>query len=117
MGSGLDALLVHMVDVLEESESKIDPSIGPIIVGSIRLVFAGVIPFVIRRFVPKILFITCQALSTLSMVLLAVYIYLQNNHPDIPYLGHFDWMPLTVVILCSILRSIGIAPVLSILLR
>ena len=36
MGSGLDALLVHMVDVLEECESKIDPSIGPIIVGSIR---------------------------------------------------------------------------------
>ena len=117
MGSGLDALLVHMVDVLEGTESKINPSIGPIIVGSIRLVFAGVIPFVIRRFVPKIMFITCQALSTLFMVLLAVYVYLQNNHPDKPYLDFFDWMPLTVVILCSILRSIGIAPVLSILLR
>ena len=83
----------------------------------LRLVFAGVIPFVITRFVPKILFITCQALSTLSMVLLAVYIYLQSNHPDIPYLDYFDWMPLTVVILCSILRSIGIVPVLNILLR
>jgi hypothetical protein len=80
------------------------------------LVFAGIIPFVIRRFAPKILFITCQALSTLSMVVLAVYIYLQTNHPDISYLNYFDWMPLTVVILCSILRSIGIAPVLSILL-
>ena len=50
------------------------------------------------------------------MVVLAVYIYLQTNHPDISYLNYFDWMPLTVVILCSILRSIGIAPVLSILL-
>ena len=36
MGSGLDALLVHMVDVLEETDSKVNPSIGPIIVGSIR---------------------------------------------------------------------------------
>ena len=42
MGSGLDALLVHMVDVLEESESKIDPSIGPIVVGSIRWFLVGI---------------------------------------------------------------------------
>ena len=42
MGSGLDALLVHMVDVLEESESKINPSIGPIIVGSIRWFSVGI---------------------------------------------------------------------------
>ena len=39
--SGFNCLLVYMIEVLEKTGSNIDPNIGPIIVGSIRLAFAG----------------------------------------------------------------------------
>ena len=39
--SGFNCLLVYMIEILEKTGSNIDPNIGPIIVGSIRLAFAG----------------------------------------------------------------------------
>ena len=109
-------MLVNMIDVLEVSGSEINPDMGPIIVGSIRLVFAGVAPLVIHKFAPKSFFVTCQILSALAMVLLGGYVFLQNDQPDLAYLNYFGWIPLAVVVFCSIMRSAGISPVLSILL-
>ena len=39
--SGFNSLLVYMIDILDETGSNIDPNIGPIVVGSTRLAFAG----------------------------------------------------------------------------
>ena len=39
--SGYNAFLNYMIEVLETSGFDLDPRIGPIIVGSIRLFFAG----------------------------------------------------------------------------
>ena len=39
--SGYNAYLNYMIEVLETSGFDLDPRIGPIIVGSIRLFFAG----------------------------------------------------------------------------
>ena len=50
------------------------------------------------------------------MGLLAVYIYLQKNQPNWVNLNIFNWIPLAMIILCSIMRSSGIAPVLNVLL-
>ena len=41
--SGVNCLLVYMITFLEESGSSFDPHIGPIIVGTLRLLFAGII--------------------------------------------------------------------------
>ena len=41
--SGFNNLLVYMIQFLEEAGSTIDPDIGPIIVGSIRIGFAGTV--------------------------------------------------------------------------
>ena len=48
--SGYNAYLNYMIEVLETSGFDLDPRIGPIIVGSIRLFFAG------KYFVLDILF-------------------------------------------------------------
>ena len=39
--SGVSVLFIYMTDILTEAGSSIDPNIGPIVVGSCRLVFAG----------------------------------------------------------------------------
>ena len=39
--SGFNCLLVYMISILDESGSNIDPNVGPIIVGSCRVAFAG----------------------------------------------------------------------------
>ena len=42
---GFNVILVYMITILKESGSSIDPNIGPIVVGSVRFVFAGMYTF------------------------------------------------------------------------
>ena len=39
--NGFNTIITYMITILEESGSAIDPDIGPIIVGSLRLITAG----------------------------------------------------------------------------
>ena len=39
--SGFSNMTTFMIPILKESGSSIDPNLGPIIVGSVRIVFAG----------------------------------------------------------------------------
>ena len=67
--SGYNAFLNYMIEVLETSGFDLDPRIGPIIVGSIRLFFAG------KNYVLDILF--CQ-ITTFIKVRVAFVFGLQH---------------------------------------
>ena len=41
--TGFNSLLVYMITILEDTGSSFDPHIGPIIVGILRLLFAGIV--------------------------------------------------------------------------
>ena len=55
-------------------------------------------------------------LTTLAMVLIGIFAFLQKFHPNLPYLDLFSWIPLAMVITPVIMRAIGILPVLHSLL-
>ena len=73
-------------------------------------------PFFMRKFKPKILFATATFFTTMSMVFVGIFVYLQTFYPDLPYLDMFSWMPLLIAIVPAIMRAIGIIPVLHSLL-
>ena len=39
--SGFNVMVIYMITILKDSGSSIDPNLCPIIVGTIRIVFAG----------------------------------------------------------------------------
>ena len=73
-------------------------------------------PFFIRQFRPKVLFVTTTVMTSLAMVIIGVFAFLQMYHPDLPYLDMFSWIPLAMVIVPVIMRAAGILPVLHSLL-
>ena len=81
-----------------------------------KLISSGMAPFFMRKCHPKFLFLTATFITTMSMVLVGIFVFLQKFYPDSPNLGFFSWMPLLFVILPSIMRAIAIVPVLHSLL-
>ena len=114
--TGFNCLLVYMITFLEETGSSFDPRIGPIVVGGLRVAFAGFATLLVNKFQPKVLYVTCQFISTASMCLIGFFAYFQEFHPDLPYLKEFSWVPLIMVITVVIMRSSGILPILHTLM-
>ena len=76
----------------------------------------GLAPFFVQKFQPKLLFVFATFSTALSMVVIGIFVFLQKFFPDLPYLNMFSWIPLAMVVVPVIMRSIGILPVLHLLL-
>jgi hypothetical protein len=114
--TGFNIIVNYMITIFKESGSSIDPEIGTIIVGSIRVLTAGLSSLLMYRVSPKILFVICQVISGMGMAGIGIYTYLKNQHPDLPYLNDFGWIPLVMVIIMVVMRAAGILPVMHVLL-
>ena len=73
-------------------------------------------PFFIRQFRPKNLFVITSFLTSLAMITIGTFAFLQQFYPDLPHLESFSWIPLAMVIVPVIMRAAGILPVLHSLL-
>ena len=133
---GFSPLMTFSFEILEKAGSNIDPGIGLIIIGSIRVLFAGMnkicisnqtdkivqylfsgmAPFIIHRFQPKILFVLATLSTSFSMALIGIFVFLQEHYSSLAYLNTFSWIPLVSFMIAVIARSIGILPVLHSLL-
>jgi hypothetical protein len=113
--NGFNVIINYMITIIKESGSSIDPEICPIIVGSIRVLTAGLSSLLMYRVSPKILFVICQLISGTGMASIGLYAYLKSHHPDLPYLDDFGWIPLVMVITVVVMRAAGILPVMHVL--
>ena len=50
------------------------------------------------------------------MVLIGAFIFLQEFYSNLPYLKMFTWIPIVMLVILVIMRSVGILPVLMLLL-
>ena len=73
-------------------------------------------PFFIRQFQPKNLFVFSTFSTAMAMVVIGIFVFLQKFYSNLPYLSMFSWIPLVMVIIPVVMRSIGILPVLHSLL-
>ena len=99
-----------MDTILKESGTS-NADLGPIYVGTIRVLFAGMSPFVLNHLNPKWLFVTCQCISSLAMSTIGIYVYF----PD--YLSDHSWIPLVMIIIIVIMRASGILPIMYVLMN
>ena len=126
---GVIALITYMPKILEESISchKIDSDnknsaqiqcntvtieFGPIIVGSLRLIAAGCLPFFAGKLKPKLQFIVGVVIITVSYSVLGTYTYLQEIYPNSQTLKNVGWIPLITIVVPIVTRSVTTLPVL-----
>lgn len=114
--NGSNSLIVYMISILEETGSNFDSKIGPIVVGCIRVAFAGLAAILINKFQPKVLYVTCQFLSTIAVCLIGLFAYFREFQPDLPYLQEFSWVPLVMIMTVITMKAAGILPVLQTLM-
>ena len=114
--SGINIILVYMITLLEETGSNFDPDLGPVIIGIMRVIVSGLVPFVVQKMPPKASFIIGQAITSLAMSTLGIFSYLKNYQPEYLDTKVFGWIPLIMILLQFVMRSGGIQPVLHQLL-
>ena len=114
--SGINIILVYMITLLEETGSNIDPELGPVVIGVMRVIVAGLVPFVVQKMPPKASFIVGQAVTSLSMMILGTFSYLHNFQPEYLDRQIFGWVPLIMILLQFLMRSGACQPVLHQLL-
>ena len=51
-------------------------------------------PIFMRLCRPKILFVITTLVTSLTMVLIGIFAFLQKFHPDLPNLELFSWIPI-----------------------
>ena len=73
-------------------------------------------PFCIHHVRPKMLFVFSTFLTAVAMSLIGSLIFLQEFYPNLPYLESFTWIPIVMLVVHVIMRSVGILPVLILLL-
>merc|ERR1719278_2060930 len=68
--------------------------------------------YFMRQFQPKVLFIFGTFSTSVCMVLIGIFAYLQEYFPYLPYLDTFSWMPVLSVIVTVIARATCILTVI-----
>ena len=75
-------------------------------------ILTGMASYLIHQFQPKVLFIVGTFLTSVCMVLIGIFAYLQEYFPYLPYLDTFSWTPVVSIIVFVILRATCILPVI-----
>ena len=113
---GFDVHIVYMIPILKDTGYSYDPEIVPILVGAVRVFCAAFISLFIQRISPKILYSICQFIKTCDIAALGILSFLHANYPNLPILSHLGWLPMALMVNIIMMRGLGTAPVLQILL-
>ena len=88
------------------------------------------VPFIVGKIKPKVLFVISQTITTLALVTICVYSFIRRfygtspkSDAEIENASHatsielFSWIPLVGIIIINVLRGAGIEPVIHILIN
>ena len=78
----------------------------------LMLILTGMAPVFMRNFQPKILFAIATFSTALAMVVIGIFVFLQDFYPNIQHLDKFSWIPLITVVVPVLMRAIGIIPII-----
>ena len=114
--AGFDVHIVYMIPILKDTGYSYNPEIVPIVVGAVRVFCAAFISLFIQRISPKILYSICQFIKTCDMAALGILSFLHTYYPKLPILSYLGWLPMALMVNIIMMRGLGTAPVLQILL-
>ena len=69
-----------------------------------------------KRFRPKSLFVFGSFFTSIAVTLIGLFAFLDKFYPNMSFPDQLSWIPIAVATVPSIMRAIGILPVLYLLL-
>ena len=69
-----------------------------------------------KIFRPKLLFVFATFFTSMAVILIGIFAFLDSFYPDMSFPDQLSWVPIAVAAVPSIMRAIGIVPVLHSLL-
>lgn len=107
--SGINVVLSYMQSIFHESgsASTIPPHIAVILVGTIQVLACLIPPVVSDRWGRKCLLLVSTLGSSLTLLILGLYFYLQKNGYDVE---EIHWVPVISLIAYIIIYNVGLGP-------
>ena len=112
--NGNNVLANYLTVFMDEAESDIDPSVGPFVIGIIRLTVVGFVPYFVQKMSPRPSFSFGFLLKAFFMASMGTFYYF--NSLDSNTAKMFNWIPLVSFILIGSVRTIALDPFYNILL-
>ena len=75
MLSGLSVYSNYLSDFMDESGSNIEPSVGQLSVGIIRLIIVGIVPYFVQEMPPRLAFTIAHLLIAVCLSSIATFYY------------------------------------------
>ena len=116
MVAGISTLFNYMPEFIIASGSKIDITIGLMVLGIVRLVLAIVTPCFAQKMNPRKAFIIGQGLISFNMLLIAIYYNCLYLYPESEYVKAVNLAPMILIIIQLGTRVVLVLPVLYSLL-
>ena len=73
--SGLHVYSNYLSDFMDESGSNIEPSVGQLSVGIIRLIIVGIVPYFVQEMPPRLAFTIAHLLIAVCLSSIATFYY------------------------------------------
>ena len=76
------------------------------------MILSGMAPFLMKTFRPKLLFVFATFFTSMAVTLIGLFAYLDTFYPNMSLPDQLSWIPIAVATIPSVMRAIGIVPVL-----
>ena len=78
MVSGLCVLSNYLSEFMDESGSNIEPSVGQLTIGIIRLIIVGIVPYFVQEMPPRLAFTAAHLLIAVCLSCIATFYYINR---------------------------------------
>ena len=78
MVSGLCVLSNYLSEFMDESGSNIEPSVGQLTIGIIRLIIVGIVPYFVQEMPPRLAFTIAHLLIAVCLSCIATFYYINR---------------------------------------
>ena len=98
----------YIVQFVEESGTDIDPMVGPMALGIMRIAISGIVPYIIQRMQPRKSYVIAHFIIGLSMASMATFYYINSNKDNLPIAS---LVPLAMIMLINVMLGLATVPI------
>ena len=106
--SGINAVLSYMQTIFSATQSELSPEISSLVVAIIQVCVTLLTSVLVDRVGRKVLLLTSLTGSAISLIALATYFFLLDNHFNVSALS---WLPVLSLVVFIISYNLGLASV------
>lgn len=109
--SGMNAVMFYAVSIFEDTHSKMNSNVENIIIGLVQVVSTVAAALVMDKLGRRILLLLSAGLMVISISLLGLYFFIEDNLGNKTLGAKISWLPVTSLSVFVSVFSIGFGPI------